>query len=194
MYYSSTAVTYSSGCVPSSYAALCGGVVKATWVQKTNLQNMSTTHTSSHERTRPPTEPQTSRTNLPTHDVLQQYCSTYSRTCVGTWRVYPLCRAEISIFLRFSATPGSERPIPERPPLHATNSPNRASAATLSPETPRGVLWGGRGAVVAPRGVGWRSGLASVFWVCYNRHVFKYTFQHHHHDHYHHYIPRSIIL
>ena len=30
--------------------------------------------------------------------------------------------------------------------------------------------------VVVPRGVGWRSGLAAVFWVCCNRHVFKDPF------------------
>ena len=46
-------------------------------------------------------------------------------------------------------------------------------------------VWGGRGTVVVPRGVGWRSGLAAGFWVCYTRHVFKDRFGHHHHHHNH---------
>ena len=34
-------------------------------------------------------------------------------------------------------------------------------------------MWGWRGTVVVPRGVGWRSGLAAVFWVCYNKTIFS---------------------
>ena len=136
-YYSSTAVTYSSSrCVPSSYAALRGRVVKAPWVQKTKLQNTSTTH--SHERTRPPTHTNTDptthrRTNLPTHDVLQRYSSTYSSTCVCTCRVYP-CVVVLGFpfFSIIRHTPGSKRPVPGRSPLHAPHSPSRASAPVLS--------------------------------------------------------------
>ena len=136
MYYSSKAVTYSSRCVSSSYAALRGRVVKAPWVQKTKLQNTSTTH--SHERTRPPTHTNTDptthrRTNLPTHDVLQRYSSTYSSTCVCTCRVYP-CVVVLGFpfFSIIRHTPGSKRPVPGRSPLHAPHSPSRASAPVLS--------------------------------------------------------------
>ena len=72
--------------LPSScYAALRDQVVKTPWVQKTKLQNASTTH--SHERTRPPTHTHTDptthrRTDLPTHDVLQRYCSTAGHALV----------------------------------------------------------------------------------------------------------------
>ena len=74
---------------------------------KKKLQNTSTTHR--HERTRPPTRPQTDintnrLTDLPTHDVLQQYCSTCSRACVGTCRVYPCA------VLRFPFFNDSPRP------------------------------------------------------------------------------------
>ena len=94
MCYSSTAITYSSRCVSSSYAALHRRVVKAPWVQKTKLHNTSPTH--SQEPARPPTHAhlpnQPSRTSIPTHNVLQQFSSKYSSTCVanGTCRVYRL--------------------------------------------------------------------------------------------------------
>ena len=59
-----------------------------------------------------------------------------------------------SLLSRGSAPfPGSERPVPGRAPLHAPRSPSRASAAILSPATPRADVWGGRGTVVVPRGV-----------------------------------------
>ena len=83
--------------------------------------------------------------------------------------------------------PGRERAVPGRAPLHAPRSPSRASAAILSPGTARADVWGGRGTVVVPRGVRWRSGLAAVFWVFYNRYIFKDPFGHHDHHHHHHY-------
>ena len=84
-----------------------------------------------------------------------------------------LCRAGISIVSRFSATPGASDPVPGRAPLHAPRSTSRASAAILSPGTQSADVWGGRGTVVVPTGVGWRSGVAAVFWVFYNKIVFK---------------------
>ena len=76
--------------------------------------------------------------------------------------------------LRGSAPfPGRERSIPGRAPLHAPRSASRASAAILSRGTPRADVWGGLGTVVVPRGVRRRSGLAAIFGVCYNRHIFK---------------------
>ena len=34
-------------------------------------------------------------------------------------------------------------------------------------------MWGGRGATARPREAEWSSGLAAVFWVCYNKNIFK---------------------
>ena len=89
--------------------------------------------------------------------------------------------------------PGRERSVPGRARLHAPRSPSRASAAILSPGTPRADVWGGRGTVVVQRGVGWRSGIASVYWVYYNRHVFKDPFGHDHHHHHHHHYYRGAL-
>ena len=72
-----------------------------------------------------------------------------------------------------SRFPGRERSVPGRVPLHGPRSPSEASAAVLSPGTLRVDVWGGHGTVVVPRGVGWRSGLADVLGVSYNRHIFK---------------------
>ena len=153
-------------------------MVKAPWVQKTRLENTSTTH--SHERTRPPTHthrPNHPPTHQPTHPrratAILQYVQPDMRWYMPS---SSMCRAGISILLRFSATPGSEQPVPGRVPFHGPRSPSQASEAVLSPGSPRADVWGGRGTVVVPRGVGWRSGLAAVFWVCYNRHVFKDPF------------------
>ena len=52
--------------------------------------------------------------------------------------------------------------VPGRAPPHDPRSPSRALAAILSPGTPRTDVWSGRGTVVVPRGVGWRSGIAAV--------------------------------
>ena len=41
-------------------------------------------------------------------------------------------------------------------------------------------MWGGRGTVVVPRVVGWRSGVAAVFRLCYNKRISKDPFGHHH--------------
>ena len=41
----------------------------------------------------------------------------------------------------------------------------------LSPGIARATVWVGLGAVARSRGIGWRSGLAAVFGVSYNRHV-----------------------
>ena len=166
--YSSTAVsTYSSinRCVPSSYAAQHGRVVKAPWVQKTKLQNTSTTH--SHEHIRPPTHtrrPNHPSTHQPTHPrratAILQYVQRDMRWYMPS---LSLCRPGISFFLRLSATPGSERPVPGRARFQGPRSPWRSSAPVLSPGSPRADVWGGRGTIVVPRGVGWRSGVAAAF-------------------------------
>ena len=43
-------------------------------------------------------------------------------------------------------------------------------APVLLPRTPRAAVWGGRGPVARPRGVGWRSGAAGVKKLYKNRH------------------------
>ena len=57
-------------------------------------------------------------------------------------------------------------------------SPSLAATAVLSPGIARAGVWVGLGAVARPRGIGWRSGLAAVFVVYFNRHVFRDPFGH----------------
>ena len=165
---------------------------ESTWVQKTKLQKMSTTH--SHERTHALTHPYTDlttepRTNLPTHGVLQHYSSIlgpYSRTCMRrTCRVSP-CFVQGFPFFNDSLPPrGASDPSPGGP-FHAPRSPNRSWAPVLSPECPRAAVWWGHSANPRPSEAEWSTGFAAIFWVCYNRHVFKDPFGHHH-CHHHHY-------
>ena len=113
--YSSKYVQHS--CVLSSYAAHHGRVVKAPWVQKTKLQNTSTTV--SHEPIREVMDTPTYRpTHLPVHLLTMHYSST--AVCVAASStsvlylpsVYPAVSCWDIHFLRFSSTPGSERPFP----------------------------------------------------------------------------------
>ena len=110
---------------------------------------------------------QPSRTSLPTHDVLQQYSSirTAGHACVDDMPSSSLCRAGIPIFLRFYATPGSERPVPGNVTFQGPRSPSRSSAPVLLPAPQRAAVWGGRGATARPREAKWSSGVAAVFWV-----------------------------
>ena len=55
-------------------------------------------------------------------------------------------------------------------------SPSLAATPVLSPGIARAAVWVGLGAVARSLGIGWRSGLAAVFGVYYNRHVFKDLF------------------
>ena len=74
-----------------------------------------------------------------------------------------LCRAGIPIFLRFYATPGSERPVPGNVTFQGPRSPSRSSAPVLLPAPQRAAVWGGRGATARPREAKWSSGVAAVF-------------------------------
>ena len=83
-----------------------------------------------------------------------------------------------------AAFPESERPVHGRAPLHAPRLPSRASAAIISPATPRADVWCRRGTVVVPRGVGWRAVEPVPSGACWNRQIFKARFGRHlHHDH-----------
>ena len=55
-------------------------------------------------------------------------------------------------------------------------SPSLAATPVLSAAIARAAVWVGHGAVARSRRIGWRSGLAAVLGVYYNRHVFKKTF------------------
>ena len=43
-------------------------------------------------------------------------------------------------------------------------------------------MWDGRGATARPREAKPRSGVAAVFWVCYNKNIFKDAFGHHYYQ------------
>ena len=62
--------------------------------------------------------------------------------------------------------------------LKNRRSPSLAATPVISPGIARAAVWVGLGAVSRSRGIGWRSGLAAVFRVYYNRHVFKDLFGH----------------
>ena len=55
-------------------------------------------------------------------------------------------------------------------------SPSLAATPVLAPGIARAAVWVGLGAVARSRGIGWRSGLAAVFGVYYNRHVLREPF------------------
>ena len=55
-------------------------------------------------------------------------------------------------------------------------SPSLAATPVLAPGIARAAVWVGLGAVARSRGIGWRSGLAAVFGVYYNRNVFRDPF------------------
>ena len=48
----------------------------------------------------------------------------------------------------------------------------------------RTAVWEGRGATARPREAKWRSGVADVFGVYYNKNVFKDPFGHHYYSYY----------
>ena len=63
-------------------------------------------------------------------------------------------------------------------------SPSLAATPVISPGIARAAVWVGLGAVARSWGIGWRSGLAAVFGVYYNRHVFGDPFGHHYYHYY----------
>ena len=63
-----------------------------------------------HPHTHRPNQP--SRTSLPTNDVLQQFSSKYSSTCVGTCRVYPCVVLGFPLFYDSTPPRGASDPSP----------------------------------------------------------------------------------
>ena len=106
-----------------------------------------------------------------------------------------LCRAGVSIFNDSLPPRGASRRVPGRTSFQGPRSPRWSSAPVLPPGPQRAAVWGGRGATARPREAKWSSGVAAVFLVCYNRHMFKDSFGHHdHHHHRHHYTEEHYII
>ena len=156
------------------------------WVQKTKLQNTSTqtrTHSPTHTHTDPTTH---RRTNLPTHEVLQQYCSTYSRTCVGTCRGYP-CVVQGFPFLK----------IPRHPRERSGQSPGgrlfKAPARQVGFRRPffrrgnRGLMSGAGMARSWCRGRPGGARESQLFFGYIVTKIVKDSFGHHRHHHHPHY-------
>ena len=107
----------------------------------------------------------------------------YSSTCVGTGTVLGF-----PFFYYYPPSRGASDSSPGEP-LDAPRSPSRSSVPVLSPGPQRAAVWGGRGAPARAREPKWRSGVAAVFGVCYNRHIFKDVVGHH----YYHYRFRAAL-
>ena len=102
----------------------------------------------------------------------------YGSSCVDTNRA--LCRVSYAgIFIFYDSPPfrGASKPSPGGP-FHAPRSPSRSSATVLLPVRQRAAVWDGRRATARPREAKWRSGVAAVFWVDYNKNIFKDPFGH----------------
>ena len=63
--------------------------------------------------------------------------------------------------------------VSRRGPSRNRRSPSLAATPVLSAAIARAAVWVGHGAVARSRRIGWRSGLAAVLGVYYNRHVFQ---------------------
>ena len=98
----------------------------------------------------------------------------YISTCVGT------CGTVLGFPFFVFNPPSRGASDPSRgEPLASPRSPSRSLAPVLSPRPQRAAVWGGRGATAGPREAKWSSGVAAVFWVCYNRHVLQDNFGYH---------------
>ena len=121
---------------------------ESTWVQKTKLQKMSTTH--SHERTHALTHPYTDlttepRTNLPTHGVLQHYSRYWGHTaghaCVGHAEFLPVSCRDFH-FLTIPCHP-EERAIRPREGLSTPPARPTGHGRPFFRRNVRGLLYGG---------------------------------------------------
>ena len=161
-------------------------VVKALRVKKKKLQTRRPpipTNPFAHPPSHTPIESPT-LTHHPSHprrattmqQYVQQHMSWYMQ-CLS------LFRGGISIFLRFSNTPGSEGSVPARAPLHAPARRVGHRRQFLRRGFRELICGGGRGEVVVPRGVEWRSAMAAVFFMCGINNFFKDPFGHHYYHH-----------
>ena len=114
--------------------------------------------------------------NAPTHQPIHPRCATaiQQSTADALMTQTEFCSdTGISMFLRLSATPGSEQTLPREAPAR---SPSRSSAPVLWPVRHRAAVWEECGATARPREAKWRSRVAAVFWVCYNHNIVKDPF------------------
>ena len=77
------------------------------------------------------------------------------------------------MFLRFSATPGSEQTRPREGASPRSPLAELGTAPVMRRGQRRADVWVGRCATARSREAVWRSGVAAVFWVCYNENISK---------------------
>ena len=71
-------------------------------------------------------------------------------------------------WVRFSATPGSERTRPREGASPRSPLAELGTALVMRRGQRRAAVWVGRSATARPREAKWSSRLAAVFWVFYN--------------------------
>ena len=119
---------------------------------------------------------------------VQQYqYESYSSTCVGTEFALVSCRDvqhstcvgtpevqcwDFHFFSILRHPGGASDPSPGNP-LDDPRSARWSSKPVPSSSPQRAAVWGGRGAMARPREATWSSGVAAVFWACYNENIFK---------------------
>ena len=81
------------------------------------------------------------------------------------------CRAGLSIFERFSATPTSEQTRLRE--CLSTHPDSQDRHGVIRWGQRRAAVCVRRGTTARPREAGWSSRLAAAFWVCYNENIFK---------------------
>ena len=105
------------------------------------------------------------RTNLPTHDVLQQCNRADALIETG----FSCCDTGIYMFLRCSATPGSEQTHPREGISPRSPLAEWDTAPVMRRGQRRASVWVGRGATARQREAEWSSGVAAV-----SREYYKY--------------------
>ena len=91
------------------------------------------------------------------------------------------------MFLRFSATPGSEQIRPLEGASPRTPLAELGTAPVMRRGQRRAAVWDGRGANAKPREAKWSSGVAAVFGCVITKNIFNDPFGHHYHYLYYHY-------
>ena len=149
------------------------------------MQNTSTTH--SHEPGHLPTFPHTDR-------FTKAHAPSFPpRTCYNNRAVHIAAHGLVhAVFIRavlcwdfryFTILhhPGECEIRARQGASPRPRSPSRASASISLPGIQGADLWGGRGEVVVPRGVVWRSAITAVSFICVINYFFKDPFGHQYH-------------
>ena len=101
---------------------------------------------------------------------IQQYVS-YSITCVGTEFVPVSCRD--FHFFTILRHPGKRAIRPQEANAQRSPLAELGTAPVIRRGQTRADVWVGRGATARPREAEWSSRLAAVFWMYYNKNIFK---------------------